>query len=110
MSVVQFDSPGLVMGRLTEIENDLAERQNLYETAAREWFDAQREIKREWATALISSQASSVTEKKAAADLAGLMVEGAEHEAEYQALKSVIGVLETRATICMSILKAQGRS
>lgn len=98
------------MDRLAEIENDLAIRQNLYEAAAGDWFKAQREIKRLWAVALLESEAVSVTEKKAEADIAAATAPGAERESEYVALKAVIGVLETRATIGMSVLKAMGRA
>lgn len=103
-------NPQAVMERLAEIENDLAIRQNLYEQAAGDWFKAQRDIKREWATALLASEAGTVTEKKAEADIVAATCPGAERESEYVALKAVIGVLETRATIGMSILKAQGRA
>lgn len=115
MSVIPFDThegldtPHVVMGRLSDIERDLATRQNLYEQAAHHWYSAQREIKRQHATALLSSDAGSVTEKKAFADLAAIAVDGAEYEAEYEALKAVIRVLETRASVLQSILRAQGR-
>ena len=115
MSVIPFDrtesmdSPAVVMRRLTEIERDLAERQNSYEQAAGAWYTAQRDIKKASAIALLGSAKASVTEKKAEADLAGLACDGAEHEALYESLKAVIRVLEKRATVCMSILKAQGR-
>lgn len=98
------------MDRLAEIENDLAIRQNLYEDVAGKWFLAQRDIKRVWATALLGSEAGTVTEKKAEADLAAATAPGAELECEYVALKAAISVLEVRATVGMSILKAQGRS
>lgn len=103
-------APGVVMARLAEIENDLAVRQNVYERAAGAWYTAQRAIGKAHAVALLSSERGSVTEKKAEAELAALAVEGREHEAEYEALKAAIRVLETRATIGMSILKAQGRA
>lgn len=109
MSVLELDSPQLVMSRLTDIERDLAGRQNAYEAAARDWFTARREIEREKARALLSADEKSVTEKRARAELASLTADGFEHEAEYEALRAVIRVLETRATICMSILKAQSQ-
>lgn len=105
-----LDNPAAVMARLAEIENDLEIRQNPYEEAASAWFLAQRSIRHAYATALLGSDKSTVTEKKAEGDIAAFLAEGGEHEAEYQALKAVIGVLDTRATIGMSILKAQGRS
>lgn len=113
MSVTDFtqlDSPAVVMTRLFAIENDLAERQNGYERAAGNWYTAQREIKRAHAIALLSSQKPSVTAQKAEADLAALACDGVEYEAEYEAFKAVIRVLETRATVLQSILKAMGRA
>lgn len=109
-STETLDSPAVVMTRLFAIENDLAERQNPYERAAGNWYTAQREIKRAHAIALLSSTKSSVTAQRAEADLAALACDGVEYEAEYEACKAVIRVLETRATVLQSILKAQGRS
>lgn len=106
----ELDSPAEVLRLLSSIENDLANRQNAFEAAAGAWYTAQREMKRQAAHALLGSKASSVTEKRAQADLAAYDVEGSAQEAEYESLKAVIRVLETRATVCMSILKAQGRS
>lgn len=94
------------MRRLTEIEGDLALRQNALEAAARGWWSAKREIEKAKAVALLSSDEKSVTEKKAQADKAAYGVDGAEYEAEYEALKAVVRVLETRATVCQSLLKA----
>jgi hypothetical protein len=110
VSVVELDSPALVMQKLTEIEADLAYRQNALETAARHWYQAKREIERVSARALLDSDKGSVTEKKADADLAAYDVEGAVYEAEYEAIKAAVRVLETRASVCQSILRAQGRS
>lgn len=105
-----LSSPALVMELLEGIERDLANRQNLYESAARGWYQAKREIEKVKATALLSSDEKSITEKKARADLAAYDVEGAAHESEYEAIKAVIRVLETRATVCQSLLKAHGRA
>jgi hypothetical protein len=105
-----MDNPGAVTTRLAEIENDLAIRQNPYEQAAGGWFTAQREIKRAHAIALLGSDEGTVAEKRAEADIAAATAPGAELEGEYEALKAVIRVLEIRATIGMSILKAQGRA
>jgi vacuolar-type H+-ATPase subunit I/STV1 len=102
--------PSAVMARLASIENDLAERQNDYEEAARSHFDVVREQKKAWATALLTADAKSVTEKKAQGEVAAYYVEGGETEAEYQALKAVVEVLSERASICQSILKAQSRA
>lgn len=105
-----LSTPQAVQERLEAIENDLAQRQNLYESAALEWFKAQREITRLKAHALLNSDKESVTEKKADGDLAAYDVAGASAEAEYEALKAAVKVLETRATIGMSILRSQGRA
>ena len=110
LDVADLSTPQQVMARLESIEHDLAIRQNALENAAREWFTAKREIERERARALLSSEASSVTEKKAQAEIAAGGHEGIEFEAEYEALKSVVRVLETRATVCMALLKSQGRT
>jgi hypothetical protein len=107
---IEMDSPAVVMHRLSQIERDLASRQNEYEQAAGDWYAAQRDMKLAHARALLGSPRASVTEKKAEADIAAATTPGAEHEALYEALKAVIRVLETRAMICTSILKAQGRS
>lgn len=109
MSHPGMDNPQAVMDRLALIEEDLAKRQNSYEEAAERWFRAQREIGRVKARALLGSDKPSITEKKAEGDLAAYDVEGAAAEAEYEALRAAVKVLETRATIGMSILKAQGR-
>lgn len=110
MDVVNLDSPALVLATLQSIEKDLAMRQGPFEAAAGSWYTAQREIKKAYATALLSSAKASVTEKKAEADIAASLCDGSEYEAEYEAIKAVVRILETRSTICMSILKAQGRS
>ncbi len=102
--------PIAVQQTLEEIERDLAKRQNFYEDAARQWFSAQREIRRLTATALLSSGRDSVTEKKAEGELAAYDVENAAAEAEYEALRAVVKVLEVRATILMSLAKSQGRA
>lgn len=98
------------MRRLTEIENDLAIRQNSLESAARGWYSAKRDLEKTRAQVLLGSDRATVTEKKAEADIAAYDVEGAASEAEYEALKAVVRVLETRATVCQSLLKAHGRT
>lgn len=109
MSVVDLTSPHFVMARLADIEHDLAMRQPGYELAAQRWFTAKREVERQRAIALLKSDHGSVTEKRAQGDLAAHGVEGSECEAEYEATRAVLKVLETRAMIAMAILKSQGR-
>lgn len=117
MSVAAFpqpdhalSSPAEVMQRLDDIERDLAMRQNPFEHVTRRWHDVQRDIRKAAATALLSSAKGSVTEKRAEAELAGLLTEGAELEAEYEASRAVIGMLEKRSMILMSLLKGHGRA
>lgn len=103
-------NPVSILAKLEEIERDMAERQPAYERAAQRWYHAKREQGRDYARALISSNADSVTEKKAHADLAAYETEGAESEAEFEATRAVLNVLDKRAMILMAILKAQGRA
>lgn len=101
-------SPHAVMARLEELQNDLATRENVLESAARRWFIAKRDKEREWATAYMATAGPQHT-RKAAADLAVAAV-GVNEEAEYEAVKAVCRVMETRAAIGMALLKAHGRS
>ena len=104
---MSLGDPGNVMARLEAIESDLAVRQNAWESAARKWFGIQGDLRKEWATAFLTAEGNS-TEKRAAADKA-TAGRGGPEQAEYEAIRAVVKVLETRATIGMSILKAQGR-
>lgn len=106
---ITLSSPAEVQTVLEQIEKDLAMRQNIYEAAARRWFGAKREIERAKAVALLTAEGNT-TVRRSAGIAAAYDVDGAESEAEYEALKAAIGVLEARAMICMSILKAQGRA
>lgn len=103
-----LSDPGLVLGRLEAIENDLAERQNSYEDAALAWFRAKREKEHKWAQEFIRAE-GSVAERKARADFATSLI-GMEEEALFEATKAVVRTLETRASIGQSILRSQGRS
>ena len=105
----EFDSPALVMHRLQAIERDLALKQNEWESVTRQWYDAQREMGKIRAEAMLVASEKYVAEKKARAELAAYDVPGAESQGEYEALKAVIGVLDKRAMINQSLLKAHGR-
>lgn len=106
---VDTDSPAHVMEALLAIHREIAERQNLYERVTRNWHRAERDIKKAWATALLTSTRSTVAEKKAEADIAAGLCEGAEYEIEYVAQKAVMSMLEKQIVILTSVLKAQGR-
>lgn len=100
--------PAAVQARLEEIERDLAIRQGALEAAALGWFRAKRDRERQRALAFIGAT-GTVAERTAIADRDTAML-GASEEAEYEALRSVVRVLETRATIGQSLLRSQGRA
>lgn len=99
--------PGAVQARLNEIETDLADRQNEYEHAALEYFGAKRLKEKARAEAFLKAE-GTVAERSAKADRETALM-GMEDEARYEGLKGVVRVLDTRAAIGMSILRAQGR-
>jgi len=106
--MTDLSAPQLVMARLTAIEEDLAVRQNALESAARHWVIAKREREHARAVAFLSAD-GTVAERNALADQATAL-DGREAEAEWEALRAVVRVLDTRASIGQSILKAQGRA
>jgi hypothetical protein len=101
-------SPAQIIERLEAIEQDLGERQLEYEQTAEQWTRDKREQAKAWATAYMESPGAQVTDRKAAAIQASEHI-GEDSEARYVALKAAVGVLETRATIGQSLLKAHGR-
>lgn len=103
-----LDNPHAVMGRLSDIENDLAVRQGALEAAARAWFIAKRDKEKARAVAFLRAE-GTVAERNAIAD-EQTALDGKHAEAEWEALKAVCRVLETRASIGQSILRAQGRA
>ncbi len=100
--------PIAVQQTLEEIERDLATRQNAYESAARKWFAKQGEIAKERAISYRKATGNSIDKRAVADEEHG--EDGAIEQAEWEALRAVVKVLETRATILMSLLKSQGRS
>jgi ectoine hydroxylase-related dioxygenase (phytanoyl-CoA dioxygenase family) len=96
------------MARLAEIENDLAVRQNALESAGMAWFKAKRDREKARATAFLRA-AGTVAERSARAE-EETAVDGMNEEAEWEALRAVVRVLETRASIGQSLLRAQGRA
>lgn len=105
---ITLDNPHAVMGRLSDIEDDLAVRQGALERAARAWFIAKRDKEKARAVAFLRAS-GTVAERNAIAD-EQTALDGKNEEAEWEALKAVCRVLETRASIGQSILRAQGRS
>lgn len=103
-----LSAPQAVQERLEEIERDLAVRQNVLEATALGWFRAKRDKERRWAQAYLSAEGPA-HERKAHADLAVCTV-GVAEEAEFEAVKAVVRVLETRASIGQTLLRTQGRT
>ncbi len=102
-----LSTPQAVEERLEGIEKDLAKLQNDYEQAAYEWFLAKRGREKQKAEAFLTAKGSiAARQAMAEAQTASL---GTEFEARYEALKAKVRVLETRASIGQSILRAQGR-
>lgn len=99
--------PVIVLQRLEEIERDLALRQGPLEDAAMAHFRAKRDKERARAIAFMTAT-GTVAERNAIADKETAL-HGVEAEAKYEALKAVLRVLDTRASIAQSILKSQGR-
>ena len=104
---VTLDNPGAVIHRLQEIEDDLAIRQNTFESAALAWFKAKRDKERARAIAFLGAT-GTVAERNAVADR-DTALNGQLEEAEYEAVKAVVRTLETRASIGQSLLRSQGR-
>jgi hypothetical protein len=103
-----LDTPALVVEKLQGIERDLELRQNILEAAALNWFRAKRDKEHARAVAFIAAE-GTVAERSAQADLQTSLI-GRQEEAEFEALRAVIRVLEARATIGQSILRSQGRT
>ena len=99
--------PAAVLKRLDEIEGDLADRQNTLEEVAFQHFKLKRDKERQRAWEFLNAH-GTVAERSATADHQTALI-GVEAEAKYEALRAVVRVLETRASIAQSILKTQGR-
>lgn len=96
-----------IMGRLQDIDNDMAELQVDLGKYAEAWTRIQRLKAKAWADTYMSTK-GEVTTRKAAATQASEMM-GIEEEAKYVGLSKVVGVLQARAMIGESLLKAYGR-
>jgi hypothetical protein len=96
-----------VTERLEAIERDLSERERELYDAAMGWFKKKRDLEHDRAVAFLAAE-GTVAERqaKAARDNSNI---GRDEEAEYEAIRAVVRVLETRANIGMALLKAQGR-
>lgn len=108
IQTVDLSTPAGVMKELALIETDLGTRQNKYEHAAAAWFNDKAEIERDEAVRTLRAAGANITERKVAAK-ADADIERLKSEARYEAQKAAIRVLETRANVCMALLKAQGK-
>jgi hypothetical protein len=106
-----LSNPAAVQERLEAIEADLAIAQNELEDVAMEHFTAKRNKEKARATRFIEANDGerSVAERTAIAER-DTALDGVEAEARYEALRSKVRVLDTRAAIGMSILRAQSRA
>jgi hypothetical protein len=96
-----------VLERLEAIETDLSERERDLEQAALDWFKAKRDLEHDLAVAYLAAE-GTVDERKSKARQV-VHAKGRNEEARYEAVRGVVRVLETRANVCMALLKAQGR-
>ena len=109
-----MDAPHKVMGRLFDIEADLASRMSEYEAAAEDRARFLRDWEHRMAIHLRMANGSNAEMRKANALVAAIEQDDlferlTDAEARYDALRVVVKVLEDRSTIGMSILRAQGR-
>jgi hypothetical protein len=106
--MTHLSDPGAVQARLQDIEADLANRENELEADALAWFRGKREREKARAEEFLKAE-GTVAERNAIADKATALLH-AEDEAKYEAQKSVVKVLDTRAAIGMSLLRSQSRA
>ena len=101
-------STGTIEDRLREIDADLEARVGVLERAALAWYQAKRQREHDRAVAFLKAE-GTVAERNAEADKQTAL-DGSESEAEYESVRAVVRVLETRASIGQSLLKAYGRA
>ncbi len=102
-----LSTPTSVIDRLEEIDHELAIRQNLYEEAARAWYTMLGTVTKNKAIEFRKAEGNSTERREAANEIHG--EDGSREQAEFEALRAVIKVLEARAMVGMAILKSQGR-
>lgn len=101
-----------LIGRLEEIERDLANRQADGETAADDFHERKREHELRWAQTYLETQ-GTVEERR---QQTILKLYGSQEykqfiaaQAQYDGWKAVNRVLEARASVAQSLLRAQTR-
>jgi cell division protein FtsB len=108
-------SPVQIMERLEAIEHDLETRQEEYEQAAEDRHKLVRDFEMRIARGSLAAHGSTATEKKwrameTVAVNDDLYTRLTEAEGKYEGLKAVVRVLEQRASIGQSLLRAHGRA
>ena len=110
----ELDHPGLVMRQISAIEADLAERQNRFEEAVGELSGLHRDWEFVLQTTFLTTD-GTVREREAKTLTAAVAANSElyqqlkDREAEVAATKSVVRVLEQRASALQSVLRAQTR-
>jgi hypothetical protein len=104
-----------IVERLEAIEEDLETRQTDFEASAGEYHRLTRDYELRLARASLAARGDTATERKwraleaVAASGDGIYESLKVAEGKYEGLKAAVRVLEQRATIGMSLLKAQTR-
>lgn len=103
-------NPADLIARLEQIDQDLAVRQAALEQAAAGWMRQKRDREKQHAEAFLTAKAGGMTvaEASAVADRDTALI-GLEAEAEFEALKRVVAVLETRASIGQTLVRTNMR-
>ncbi len=108
-------SPAAIQQRLEDIEADLAHRQNDYAKAAEDKHRVIRDYELRHARAFMAANGDTVNERKAQALIAlaasddGIYEAMKTAEGSYEGLRAAVKVLEQRAMIGMSLLRANSR-
>lgn len=113
--VTDHSHPAAVIQRLADIEHDLAERMGDYEDAATAKARLVRDWEKRLAAARLNAKGSDAEGRKAAALMTAIEADDLYErlkaaEGAYEGCRAVVKVLEVRATVGMSILRAHGRS
>lgn len=101
-------SPAEIIERLEKVDEELGARQNVLGLAAEKWYRAKRDREKARAVAFLLAE-GTVAERQAIADR-DTALDGRDEEAEYEAVRAVVRVLETRASIGQTLARTHGRT
>ena len=108
-----LSDPASIMIWLEKIDADLSTQRHKISSAASAFFRKKRDFELELAKAYVAAEGSNQKERESNALIhvhsLPVYVAFTTAEAQYHALTKVIGVLETRATICQSLLKIHAK-